>query len=63
MPYPRADCPTCKRSTAVAPKKRELYRHDPPERDPELRSCPGSFSRWTPPPGDPGYFGDEPTLF
>lgn len=63
MAYPRTDCPVCTRDVAVAPKARKLWRHDPPERDPELKSCPGSKLRWQPRPGEPGYWGTEPTLF
>jgi hypothetical protein len=63
MPYPRTDCPTCTRNVAVAPKAWRLYRHDPPEGAPDLKSCPGSRTRWQPGPGEPGLFGDEPTLF
>lgn len=44
MAYPRADCPNCKRNVAVTPRSSKLYRHDPPERHPELKSCPGSFA-------------------
>lgn len=44
MAYPRTDCPTCKRNVAVTPRSSKLYRHDPPDRDPELKSCPGSFA-------------------
>jgi hypothetical protein len=43
MILPRTDCPVCGRDTAVSLKGR-VWRHDPPERDPELRSCPGSFT-------------------
>lgn len=64
MAYPRTSCPTCKRNTAVAPKKRTLCRHDPASgRTEDLRSCPGSYSRWIPNPGDPGYQGEELTIF
>lgn len=43
MAYPRTDCQMCERNVAVTPKGRKTYRHDPPERDPELKSCPGSL--------------------
>lgn len=42
MAYPRTACPKCKRDVAVAPRRSTLWRHDPPDRDPELKSCPGS---------------------
>jgi hypothetical protein len=64
MAYPRAACPACKRNTAVAPVKRKLWRHDPASgRTEDLRSCPGSYSDWTPAPGEPGYRGDELKIF
>lgn len=63
MPYPRGSCPVCKRDTAIAPRSRRHWRHDPPERDPELRSCPGSHALYQPGPGDPGYVGDQQELF
>lgn len=41
---PRVPCPECDRTIAVTQIARpRLYRHDPPTRDPELRSCSGSF--------------------
>jgi hypothetical protein len=61
--YPRADCPACKRDTAVAPRSNRIWRHDPPERDPELRSCPGSYALHQPSPGEYGYAGDQQTIF
>lgn len=64
MAYPRTDCPICTRDVAVAPKAGTLYRHDPKSgRTPDLKSCPGSHSRWLRVEGDPGYWGTEPTLF
>ncbi|NUP37023.1 MAG: hypothetical protein HOY76_08390 [Streptomyces sp.] len=42
MALPRFPCPRCERPTALSPRGR-LYRHDPPHRDPELKSCPGSL--------------------
>jgi hypothetical protein len=63
MAYPRAACPTCKRDTAVAPRSGRYWRHDPPERDPELRSCSGSHALYVPGPGEPGYAGEQEQLF
>lgn len=63
MAYPRARCPACDRDTAVAPRARRFWRHDPPERDPELRSCSGSYALYLPGPGEPGYCGDQEKLF
>lgn len=64
MAYPRTTCPTCERDVAVYPVALKVNRHDPASgRTEDLRSCPGSFARWQPGPGDPGYWGDEPTLF
>lgn len=63
MTYPRADCPVCKRNTAVAPRSQRYWRHDPPERDPELRSCAGSHALHIAGPGEPGYTGDQEALF
>lgn len=64
MRYPRAACPACRRDTAVAPRTNRFWRHDPPERDPELRSCAGSWAMHQPGPGDPGYAGvDQGTIF
>lgn len=64
MKYPRADCPACSRDTAVTPRTGHFCRHDPPERDPELRSCAGSYALHIPGPGDPGYRGgDQQELF
>lgn len=64
MAYPRTDCPICTKDVAVAPKKSTLCRHDPASgRTSDLKSCPGSHSRWQPAPGDPGYWGAEATLF
>jgi hypothetical protein len=50
MILPRADCPECGRDVAISLKGR-LWRHDPHERDPELRSCPGSLTPVQPPDG------------
>jgi hypothetical protein len=61
--YPRAACPACRRDTAVAPRSGRFWRHDPPERDPELRSCAGSYALHQPSPGEPGYAGDALTIF
>ncbi|MEU9616911.1 hypothetical protein AB0D56_36125 [Streptomyces sp. NPDC048209] len=33
-----------------------VYRHDPPERDRELKSCPGSLKPVAAPSGDPVLF-------
>lgn len=63
MIYPRAACPTCDRNTAVAPRTNRFWRHDPPERDPELRSCAGSYAMYQLRPGDAGYLGDQGELF
>lgn len=63
MIYPRAGCPVCARDTAVAPRSNRIWRHDPPERDPELRSCAGSYALYTPGPGETGYCGDQESLF
>lgn len=63
MIYPRTGCPVCERDTAVAPRSSRIWRHDPPVRDPELRSCAGSYALYTPAPGQPGYAGDQGTLF
>lgn len=64
MVYPRAACPRCRRDTAVAPRTNRYWRHDPPVRDPELRSCAGSYALYQPSPGDPGYAGnDQGTIF
>lgn len=60
MPYPRTDCPSCKRDVAVYPLIRKICRHDPPERDPELKSCPGSFTRQQ---LDPERYGHQDELF
>lgn len=60
MPYPRADCPRCKRNVAVTPRSSKLYRHDPPERDPDLKSCPGSFALHS---HDPERHGRQDHLF
>jgi hypothetical protein len=45
MRLPRTECPVCERDVAITSRKDRprLYRHDPPLRDPELRSCPGSL--------------------
>jgi hypothetical protein len=63
MPYPRGNCPVCDRETAIAPRTGRHWRHDPPVRDPELRSCRGSHSLYQPSPGEPGYMGDQGELF
>ena len=64
MAYPRTHCPKCDRDVAVYPKAMRISRHDPDGgRTPDLRSCLGSFARHQPAPGEPGYWGDEPTLF
>jgi len=63
MSYPRADCPACGRDTAIAPRSKRYWRHDPPKRDPELRSCAGSYAYYQPGPGEPGYAGDQGELF
>lgn len=63
MPYPRGHCPVCKRDTAIAPRSGRHWRHDPPERDPELRSCAGSHALYHPAPGEAGYCGDQEGLF
>jgi len=63
MKYPRASCPACQRDTAVAPRSGRYWRHDPPERDPELRSCAGSNALYQPGPGEYGYAGDQGELF
>lgn len=59
----RANCPVCDRDTAITPCSSRIWRHDPPERDPELRSCPGSWALHLPSPGEPGYAGDHARLF
>ena len=59
MPLPRVPCPVCTRSTALAPTGR-LYRHDPPVRDPELKSCPGSLKVVRPREAQPVLFVYEP---
>lgn len=48
---PRTECPVCSRDVAISLKGR-LWRHDPPERDRELRSCPGSLRPVIPPAGE-----------
>jgi hypothetical protein len=60
MAYPRTDCPVCERDVAVYPFIRCIVRHDPPERDPELKSCPGSFTRQH---LDPERHGTQEELF
>lgn len=60
MAYPRTDCPSCTRNVAVTPRSSRLYRHDPPERDPELKSCPGSFAFYN---IDPERYGRQGELF
>ena len=57
MILPRTDCPECGRDVAISLKGR-LWRHDPPERDPELRSCHGSLKPIQPPPGSLMLFVD-----
>lgn len=66
MTYPRTTCPEphCKRDVAVYPVALTIARHDPASgRTEDLRSCPGSFAHWTPPPGTPGHGVEAPTLF
>lgn len=48
---PRTECPVCDRDVAVTVKGR-IWRHDPPERDRELKSCPGSLKPVAAPAGD-----------
>jgi hypothetical protein len=60
MAYPRTSCPLCTRDVAVYPIARVIIRHDPEVRDPELKSCPGSFKRI---PLDPEREGDQGELF
>lgn len=60
MIYPRADCPVCDRDTAVAPRTGRIWRHDPPEKDPELRSCRGSHALHQ---LDPERYGRQDELF
>ena len=55
MPLPRTECPICSRDVAVTPRGL-VYRHDPPERDRELKSCPGSLKPVAAPSGDPVLF-------
>jgi hypothetical protein len=61
--YPRAACPVCNRDSAVTPRAGRIWRHDPPERDPELRSCAGSYALHQPGPGEYGYAGDQQSIF
>lgn len=63
MIFRRAACPVCERDSAVTPRGGRIWRHDPPERDPELRSCAGSWALYQPGPGEPGYCGDQEKLF
>lgn len=64
MAYPRGRCPVCDKDTAIAPRSNRYWRHDPPERDPELRSCSGTWAIHQPSPGEPGYAGaDQGTIF
>lgn len=48
---PRTECPVCSRDVAVT-RRGLVYRHDPPRRDPELRSCPGSLKPVQAPQGE-----------
>lgn len=60
MAYPRTDCPECSRDVAVTPRSSLIYRHDPPDRDPELKSCRGSLKRHQ---FDPERYGHQDELF
>jgi hypothetical protein len=55
MPLPRTECPVCERDIAIT-RRGLTYRHDPPERDRELKSCPGSLKPVQAPAGDPVLF-------
>lgn len=61
MPYPRTDCPNCKRDVAVYPIAQRISRHDPPTgRTADLRSCPGSLTCHN---TDPERFGHQGEFF
>lgn len=60
MAYPRTHCLVCSRDVAVYPVAHTIIRHDPPERDPELKSCAGSRRRQA---VDPQREGDQGELF
>ena len=61
MNLPRHPCPVCDRSTALTPRGL-LYRHDPPVRDPELKSCPGSLKAVAPREVQPVLFAYVPPV-
>lgn len=58
---PRTECPECDRDVAVS-RKGLRWRHDGRERDPELRSCPGSLKPVAPPEGQAVLFVDPRDL-
>ena len=59
MTLPRFPCPVCGRPIALTEGGR-LYRHDPPARDRELKSCRGSLKVARAPAAQAVLFAYEP---
>ncbi|MEW1754732.1 hypothetical protein [Streptomyces angustmyceticus] len=62
MSYHRHECHACGRDIAVTNRGR-LCRHDPPVRDRDLKSCPGSLKVVHPKKDQPAMLAYMPPLF